>query len=91
MLRPQFDWVWQNCGNTFSDAEVGALVCPRALFMEVGNRDEFHDYHFAEAVAARIKSYFESCPGQFMFRVFDGTHEFGRDDVGIDFLMDHLL
>ena len=29
------DWVWFNAANQFMDAEVGALVCPRPLYVEV--------------------------------------------------------
>lgn len=35
-----YDWVWFNSANQFFDAQVGALVCPRALRIEVGDKDD---------------------------------------------------
>ncbi len=86
----KFDWVWQNSGNTFMDAEVGALVCPRALFVETGRQDEIHDHTYAQREAQRLAAYYAGHEEHLKFRVFEGTHEFARDDEGIDFLLEHL-
>ena len=74
------DWVWTGAGETFLDAEVGALVCPRYLSIQVGERDELFDPAGARAEYEVLKGYYAQAPEKLRFRVFDGVHEFDPND-----------
>ena len=86
------DWTWFDASHRFLDAEVAALVCPRALYVEVGKRDK----HFAVGPARREAKWVAQVyrrlgiPERFCYREFSGKHEFSKEDDGIDFLMRYL-
>jgi dienelactone hydrolase len=74
------------------DAELGALVCPRALWIEVADRDELFSPAGARTEAARLRRLYRAAghASRFRFSVFAGTHEFNRSDAGLDFLVSAL-
>lgn len=74
--------------QTFLDAELGALVCPRALWIEVADRDELITPQGARAEAAKLGRLYRATGhgARFRFTVFPGPHEFNRSDAGLDFL-----
>ena len=86
------DWTWKDAGHTFMDAEIGALIAPRGLKMQLGT----HDNLFAEAPARkeleRLKTFFERahCPEKLYMEFFDGTHEFSKSEETIDLFMNDL-
>ncbi len=86
------DWTWQNAAHTFMDAEIGALIAPRGLRLQLGRRDEL----FAEAPARRelerLEAFYEraGCPEKLFMEFFDGTHEFSHSDETIDLFMNDL-
>ena len=86
------DWTWKDAGHTFMDAEIGALIAPRGLKMQLGT----HDALFAEAPARkeleRHKTFFERahCPEKLYMEFFDGTHEFSKSEETIDLFMNDL-
>ena len=83
------DWCWQNSAAKLSDAEIACLVYPRRLCIEVGNRDELFDYKFSEKEFERIK---RICPQTDWVNliVFDGAHEFHKDDEPIKIMIEDL-
>lgn len=89
---PWSDWVWFNSGSRFLDAEVAALIAPRALYLEVADRDELFAPHGATSEFHRLIPYYQAqnAGGKLRFQVFDGVHELNRADDGIDFLFAHL-
>ena len=85
------DWVWQNSAEKFDDAEVACLVYPRKLDIQIGDKDPGFSYE------GGVKSYEEICricetvgTDWVNFRVFDGTHEFFKDDEPIEKLVEEL-
>lgn len=78
--------------HAFLDAELAALVCPRALWIETADRDELFTPAGAHAEAAKVKKLYRATghAARFRFTVFPGTHEFNRTDAGLDFLL-HAL
>ena len=91
--RLRYNWpdkVWAGSAQRFLDAEVGALVCPRFLRIEVAARDEIFDPEGAEREYVVLRDYYAEAPGNLEFRVFDGVHEFCPDDQGIDRLIGAL-
>ncbi len=86
------DWTWTNAANTFLDAEMAALVAPRALYLEEGTRDELFDIEPFLAECERAVPFFEAAGAgeKLKFRAFDGTHELDRDNDGYDFVFRYL-
>ena len=86
------DWSYQNAQYRFTTAEVAALVCPRALFVAMGNADNLFDYKLTEKTCKSILEFYRKFDAdkQFAIKIFDGTHEIDKDDVEIDFLIDKL-
>lgn len=82
------DWTWFNSGNTFLDAEVAGLVCPRPLYIEVGSDDELFEAKYAVAEYDKVKRLYEGLglADRLRFKMFQGKHEFDAADDGIDFL-----
>ena len=85
------DWVWQNSAERFDDAEVAALVYPRRLDIQIGDKDPGFSY------TGGVKSYEDLCEicnpvgtDWVNFNVFDGTHEFIKDDEPIERLVAEL-
>lgn len=84
--RTTYDWpdmVWQNAAYTFQDAEIGALICPRYLRIEVGREDPLFDWHSAEAEYRRLQRYYAGHEEMLHFHVFEGNHEFSPEDEGV--------
>ncbi len=77
----------------FLDAELGALVCPRPLWIEVADQDELFSPVGARKEAAKLRRLYRAAgqSAQFRFTVFPGTHEFNRSDAGLDFLVRALV
>ncbi len=86
------DWAWPGAAMRFMDAEVAALVCPRALWVEVGERDELFTVETARAEARRVQKWYANLglTEQFCYHEFDGTHELNLSEAGINFLMEKL-
>lgn len=82
------DWVWFDAANTFMDAEVAMLVCPRRLYIEVGTKDDLFDVRHARPEAGKVRDVYETLgiPERFVYKEFEGGHELDTADHGIDFL-----
>ena len=93
--REKYNWAdkcFKNASNTFLDAQVGALVCPRYLRIEVGDNDELFDVQGAIDEYKQLKAYYAEAPEQLEFHVFKGVHEFcpHEDDTGIIKVVERL-
>lgn len=85
------DWTWFASAEKFDDAEVACLVYPRKLCVEIGNQDPLFDYRFGVESFERVKSLCGSRGTQWIdFIVFDGDHEFCKDDAPIRNLVQDL-
>ena len=87
------DWHWFDSASRFLDGELAALVCPRALCIEVGERDNLFRPEPARALAAKVADIFVriGCGDSFRFVVHPCTHEFCRDDANVAWFADKLL
>lgn len=85
---PWSDWVWFGSGLKLDDAQLACLVYPRKLYVLMGNQDALFDYHNT------IESYQEAtkmCDKDWMqLHIYDGTHEFCKDDEPIESLIRDL-
>ena len=85
---PWSDWVWFRSGHKFDDAQLACLICPRKLYILMGNRDELFDYRnteesFREATAMTQTQWMQ-------LHIYDGNHEFCKDDAPIEALIRDL-
>ncbi len=85
------DWVWFGAGERFLDAEIGALVCPRYLCIEVGEHDKGFTPDPARAEYEVLKGYYAEAPDQLRFCVFDGAHEFDPTGENVEDFIAALL
>lgn len=83
------DWTWQDAAHSFLDAEVAALVAPRALTLQLGTRDELFSEAPARAEFSRLQSFYSraGCPEKLHMEFFDGTHEFSKSEEAIERFM----
>lgn len=84
------DFSWKDSFARFGDAEVGALVYPRALRIEWGAADPGKWGVGAQAEYERLERYYAAQRGQLSYRVFEGGHEFCPEDDGIDWVIQRL-
>ena len=86
------DLYWQNAGCMFGEAEVAALIAPRALYMENGVTDPLYPYDGALDEFARLKPYYEAAGAgdKLLFYRSEEAHEIATGDVGFDFFVSQL-
>lgn len=83
------DWSYFNAQNTFTVAEIGALVCPRTLLIAMGNRDPLFDSKKTEIECLRMQLFYEkaSCLKNFQMKIFDGEHETDKENTELEILL----
>ena len=86
------DWTWHCSAEKFDDAEVACLAYPRRLCVQVANKDYLFDCPPAEASAQRVRQLAKDVGTDwFDFILFDGSHEFYKDDAPIRRMVQDLL
>ncbi|MBI5094941.1 MAG: acetylxylan esterase [Candidatus Hydrogenedentes bacterium] len=72
------DWSFHNYLNEFADPEIGALICPRPLMVEVGDKDALFVVDGARSQAPLARRHWEKLglSSRFQYVEFDGAHEF---------------
>lgn len=78
------DWAFQNSANTFMDAEMVMLVRPRKIYLAMGNQDSLCTAEDSLAEFERIKELFPDWQQWCDHTIFEGPHEFIKDDKFID-------
>ncbi|HZL35558.1 MAG TPA: dienelactone hydrolase family protein [Tepidisphaeraceae bacterium] len=75
----------------FRDPQITALICPRALEIQAGSKDEADHREPGKLLAPQSAAYYAKLgvPGQFRFVVFNGRHEF-NDESAWEFVKKHL-
>ena len=86
------DWTWKNSANMFLEAEIAALIAPRAVCFDAGDRDELFGSESSKAEFARLKPFFaaQNVEDHIRLFTFDGNHELNPADDGMEFLFAHL-
>lgn len=85
------DWCLPNAANTFDDAQIACLVYPRRLCLEMGNQDNLFDHRRSTRSYEIIKELAKDHGTDWVeLIVFDGLHEFHRDDAPIIRLVNDL-
>lgn len=86
------DWCYPNELRTICDAEKAGLICPRALQIQVGDKDDIFSFSPAIEESKRAKEFFGvyGVPEQFDFYCFDGAHETDKSDRWVEFFMEKI-
>lgn len=78
------DWVWQNSAYKFNDAEVAALCYPRRLCIQMGDNDQLFDAQYTRKSFDRLCDMAKEVGTDWLdLIIFEGTHEFCKDDAPI--------
>lgn len=91
--RCEYDWsdyVWDSSACKFLDAEVLCLVYPRKMYIEVGDNDELFNVVKAKKEFERFEKIAGDKKDFVKFTVFDGTHEFDKDNTILDMMIDDI-
>lgn len=82
------DWTWFDAAYRFTDSEIMGLICPRAFYVELGDKDELFEASSALPSLEEARTRYEALgiSESFQSKVFSGTHELDKSDEGIDFL-----
>lgn len=82
------DWVWFESAFKFDDTEVACLVYPRKLHIAIGDNDDLFDYKYGVESFEKIKEMCEKVGIEWLtFELFNGTHEFFKNDEPIQKLI----
>ena len=86
------DLYWQDSAYKFGEAEVAALIAPRALYFESGAADEAYPYAQARKEFERLVPYYEAvgAADKLLLHRSAGGHEIADGDVGFNFFANHL-
>jgi dienelactone hydrolase len=85
------DWVWQNSAYKFNDAEVAALCYPRRLCIQMGDKDQLFDAEYTKKSFDRLRDISKDVGADWLdLIIFDGNHEFCKDDAPIIRLVNDL-
>jgi len=85
------NWTWKGSALKFNDAEVACLVYPRRICLQMGNCDELFNSDFSIGSFEQIKQMCKDVGTDWVeLVVFDGKHEFCKDDKYIDILINDL-
>lgn len=84
----QSDWCWNHMDTLFGEAEIACLIHPRKLFLEMGRDDPLFDYRKSLSEYERLKGICgdKDCTWVDLI-LFDGKHEFYKEDCHIDQLV----
>lgn len=86
------DWLWQNSANSFFDAEVAALIAPRALYIENGERDELFPIEKVKAESERLKPFYSAANAddRLLLYIGENGHRVSEGDIGFTFFEKNL-
>lgn len=86
------DMNWHDAAYRFTDVEAGALICPRALYIDSSTTDDIFKIHHGRPVARRIGAFYDKLEiaGRFVAHEHDTWHALDRKDGWLKFIFRHL-
>ena len=85
------DWLWFRSAYLFDDADIASLAYPRHLSIHIADHDEMFDHRYGVASYQKLLDRFKNIGTDWVdFTVFDGKHEFTKDDTSIKKLIEDL-
>ncbi len=85
------DWLWNESGEKFLDNEAVMLAHPRYIHIAVGTEDEMFAADDAKAEFEKMKAFCKDDTSWIDFTVFEGRHEFPKQEEPVAEFMKHLL
>lgn len=86
------DWVWRDSAYMFDDSEVACLVYPRRIHLAIGDNDELFKFNYSKEAFERIKEICKDVGTDWVkLQIYEGTHEFIKDDKAINVLINDLI
>jgi dienelactone hydrolase len=91
--HPWSDWVWFDSASKFLDPEIASMICPRALCIEVGEKDPLFKGADSIPLAASVAARYDAIgkADAFRFHMHTGGHEFCKQDENLDWFAEKLL
>ncbi len=85
------DFKFMNRFTLFKDSDIAALICPRALQIQAGDKDDFEHREPGKLLAPISAEYYKklNLQDRFQHEIFEGKHEF-HDPSAWDFVQKHL-
>lgn len=89
----RFDWLFHDSANSFFDAEVAALIAPRALYIENGVRDELFPIDVVKAEHERLKPFYSAAKAEqnLLLYIGENGHRVSDGNLGFDFFVKNLI
>lgn len=86
------DMCFEGAARKFLDNEFLGLICPRPAFVELATEDYLFSAEDGKKRAEPVYKLYEQLglSGEFIYRIFEGIHEYPRDDMGLDFVLDRI-
>lgn len=89
---PWSDWTWWRAAYKFDDAEIACLCYPRHIVLEIGTEDELFECKNGIESFETVKELSREVGEEWVtLKVFEGTHEFCKDDAPIEKLVEDLI
>lgn len=88
----QEDWCWFEAAEMFDDPEIAALIFPRRLCIAIGKDDPLFKYSYTVKNFNKLKKITARVGFKWLEEliVFDGEHEFLKDDAPIERMVEEL-
>lgn len=78
------DWTWFRSAEKFDDAEIACLIYPRHICLQMGDKDKLFDSRYTRESFDTIRKLFGPIGTDWIdLMIFDGNHEFCKDDKPI--------
>lgn len=92
ILSRMTDWCYKDAANSFGVAETAALICPRALAVSMGDKDQIFDAKNTLIESERLSEFYKefNAEDKFLSYIFNGYHEFDLGDEGLKFFFNNL-
>lgn len=88
---PYSDWTWFGAAQKFDDAEIACLIYPRKLCIELGEKDDLFDCQSGLLEFERLRNRCKEVGTDWLdLVVYDGIHEFCKEDEPLIQLVHHL-
>lgn len=93
--RKMYNWpdmMWTGAAQKILDVEAGALICPRALYVDSSTSDKIFRIQYARPVTREIGRFYEKLgiAKRFVPGEHDVSHALDLKDRWLDFMFEHI-
>jgi hypothetical protein len=86
------DMNWTGAAQRILDVEAGALICPRALYIDASTTDDIFRIHHGRSITRQIGEYYEKLgiAERYVANEHDDWHALDVTDGWLKFMFEHL-